>query len=115
MKKILAMIISAIVAASTTGNTTVHSIDGEFHSTLDARNYWGEEVVLYHFKSYDDSVWWLLTEEQIGEIPTEGKTYTLTYDDKGTTAENKTCDCPPEWECECEFYDDDFISIVTKD
>ena len=114
MKKILATIISAIIASST-ANNTINTIDGEFHNTLEARNYCGEDVVLYQFKSYDDSVWWLLTEEQIGEIPQEGKTYTLTYDDKGTTAENKTCDCPAEWECECELYDDDFISITVKE
>lgn len=111
MKKMLAIIISAIVAANTTSNTTIHTISGEFHNTLEARNYLGEDVILYQFKSHDDSVWWLLTEEQIGEIPDKNKTYILVYDDGGTPAGKKICDCLAEWECECEYYDDKFIAI----
>ena len=30
----------------------------------------------------------------------------------GTTTENKNCGCLPEWECECEVYDDLFLSIA---
>ena len=69
MKKILAMIISAIIASSTTNNT-INTVDGEFYNTLEARNYWGEDVVLYTFtgnnpeyfivKNYDvfqDGIW----------------------------------------------------------
>lgn len=39
------------------------------------------------------------------------KDYILKYDNNGTTAENKSCECLPEWECECEVYDDIFLGI----
>ena len=65
----------------------------------------------YQFKSYNNEVWWALTEEEIGFIPSYGKSYVLLYSDNGTTAENKTCGCLPEWECECEVYDDVFLGL----
>jgi hypothetical protein len=34
------------------------------------------------------------------------------FDDKGTTAENKPCDCLAEYECECELYDDELIAVI---
>lgn len=68
----------------------------------------------YQFKSNDNTVWWALTAEEIGFIPVEDTEYTLFYDDNGTTIENKNCGCKPEWECECEVYDDIFLGIVKK-
>ena len=68
----------------------------------------------YQFKSNDNTVWWLLTEEEIGFIPSIEKQYTLVYCNNGTTKENKSCGCLPEWECECEVYDDVFIEIYEE-
>lgn len=65
----------------------------------------------YHFKSNDNKIWWLLTESEMNFIPKTNTEYILTYDNKGTTKANKPCDCLPEWECECEVYDDEFVSI----
>lgn len=87
-------------------------ITGKFYTTLDACNLEGREETLYQFKSNDNSVWWLLTAEEIGSIPSFEKEYNLIFYDNGTTAANKTCDCPEEWECECELYDDMFLSIA---
>ena len=69
----------------------------------------------YQFKSYDDTVWWSLTEDEIGFAPTEDKEYTLLYCNNGTTKENKSCECIPEWDCECEVYDDVFIEVYEKE
>lgn len=65
----------------------------------------------YQFKSNDDSTWWTLTETEIGFKPSAEKEYVLLYSNNGTTAEGKPCDCLPEWECECEVYDDIFFGI----
>lgn len=65
----------------------------------------------YQFKSNDNSVWWVLTESEIGFRPSTEKEYILLYCDNGTTAENKDCGCLPEWDCECEVYDDIFLGI----
>lgn len=62
----------------------------------------------YQFKSYDNSVWWALTTEDIGFTPEENKTYTLIYYDNGTT---DCTECAEELECECEVYDDIFLAI----
>ena len=59
----------------------------------------------YQFKSYDDTVWWALTTEDMGFVPEANKTYTLLYYDNGTT------DCTECSECECEVYDDIFLTI----
>lgn len=80
---------------------------GSFHWTHN--DIYGNKY--YQFKSYDDTVWWALTEEEMGFIPEANKTYTLTYYDNDTTIENKPCDCPPEYYCECEVYDDIFVAI----
>lgn len=69
----------------------------------------------YQFISYDNEVWWVLTEDQIGYIPSTEKNYYLVYSNNGTTAENKTCDCLKEWDCECEVYDDVFLAIYQDD
>lgn len=87
---------------------------GKFHNIIEAKNSAGENCTYYQFRSDDDSVWWLLTEDEIGKIPSFENEYVLTYFDNGTTARNKNCGCPPENDCECEFYDDIFLSIVRK-
>ena len=69
----------------------------------------------YQFKSNDNSVWWTLTETEIGLKPSTEKEYMLLYCDNGTTAANKKCECLPEWNCECEVYDDIFIGIFEKE
>lgn len=62
----------------------------------------------YQFKSYDDTVWWVLSVEEIGFIPEANKSYTLVYYDNNTT---ECFDCPAEYDCECEVYDDIFLGI----
>lgn len=62
----------------------------------------------YQFKSYDDTVWWALTTEDIGFTPEPNKTYTLIYYDNGTT------DCTTHNDCECEVYDDIFLTLTNK-
>ena len=52
----------------------------------------------------------VVVKEEVGEEPC-GK-YLLVFDDKGTTTENKPCDCPTEYECECEVYDDELIAVI---
>lgn len=89
-------------------------IRGKFYTTFLANDYIGREENYYQFRSSDDTVWWALTEEQIGGIPDNETEYTLIYYNNGTTAENKPCDCLPEWECECEVYDDIFIGIIVE-
>lgn len=69
----------------------------------------------YQFRSYDDTVWWLLTEDEIGFKPSTEKEYALLYCNNGTTKANKSCDCLLEWECECELYDDVFIEIYEEE
>lgn len=88
------------------------TVYGKFHNTIEAVHN-GKSETLYQFKSYDNSVWRLLTEEEIGSIPNDGN-YALIYCDNGTTLENKECGCLPEWDCECEVYDDIFLGIFEK-
>ena len=89
------------------------TIYGKFYNTIEAIHN-GKNETLYQFKSFDNSVYWLLSEAEIGFIPKNNKTYVLMYCDNGTTAENKTCGCPAEYECECELYDDIFLGIFEK-
>ncbi len=62
----------------------------------------------YQFKSYDNTVWWALTTDDIGFVPDSNKTYTLLYHDNGTT---DCTECDEKYECECEVYDDVFLAI----
>lgn len=88
------------------------AIDGKFHFQGEWKNVsLDKQEIYYQFKSNDDSVWWALTVDDMGFIPNFNKEYTLIYYDNGTTAENKGCDCLPEFECECEVYDDIFLGI----
>ena len=107
MKRTLTAIITALLLASCTANNNIITTEGKFHTAFD--DVYGE--MLYQFKSDDNTVWWLLTEDEIGFIPNFNDKYTLTYDNNGTTADNKPCDCIPEYDCECEVYDDEFISL----
>ena len=69
---------------------------------------WSDEKDWYQFKSYDDKVWWLLSIKDIGFIPEENKTYKLIYYNNQTT---DCFECHPKYECECEVYDDIFLTI----
>jgi hypothetical protein len=62
----------------------------------------------YQFKSYDDTIWWALTTKEIGFVPEANKTYALLYYDNGTT---DCTECAEEFDCECEVYDDIFLTI----
>lgn len=89
----------------------VASIEGKFYGDTVCVNHQGIEDIYYQFKSDDDTVWWILTAEEIGHTPnTKGK-YILYYTDNGTNNESQVCDCLPEWDCECEVYDDIFLGI----
>ena len=90
---------------------TIIEATGKFYHTMELTDVDGNEDVYYQFRSNDNTVWWLLTESEIGFIPDYNTTYTLTYDDNGTTKTNKPCDCGSEIDCECEVYDDTFISL----
>lgn len=84
------------------------AIRGKFSAgfeDLDGKTY-------YQFKSNDDSVWWVLTEPEIGFKPLKEKEYILLYCNNETTAENKNCNCLPG--CECEVYDDVFLGIFEE-
>ena len=87
------------------------TVSGKFYNNAELTDTNGNEDTYYQFKSNDNEVWWLLTEEEIGHIPNGNTEYALTYDNNGTTKANKPCDCTPELDCECEVYDDTFISI----
>ncbi len=101
-----------LLALSLKANPNIKTTEGEFYTEFDAVNMETNATEhFYQFRSDDDSVWWILTAEEIGYVPGFETKYALTYDDKGTTAGNKTCDCLPEWECECQLYDDEFIRI----
>jgi hypothetical protein len=102
-------ILIALILTLTMNNNVRTSI-GEFDCTLTCTNEFGQVEEFHQFKADDGQVWWLLSEEEIGEEPC-GK-YLLVFDDKGTTAENKPCDCPTEYECECEVYDDELIAVI---
>lgn len=95
------------------GNHTM-LVAGKFYGSRDVTSANGNTSTYYLFKANDDSVWWSLTEQQMGFVPSENEEYILTYDNSGTTKANKPCDCAPELECECEVYDDIFLSIKRK-
>ena len=61
------------------------------------------------FKSYDDTNWWFLTYEEIGEEPELNKPVAIVYDNNGTT---KCDECAEEDDCECWVYDDEFKKII---
>lgn len=87
---------------------------GKFYGNLEMTDSNGNEDTYYQFRSNDNEVWWVLTKEEIGHIPNGNTEYILTYNNNGTTKENKPCDCGSEIDCECEVYDDEFISVAIK-
>ena len=116
MKKIgikatlVALALAATVFAGSFINNT-HKVVGEFYTKIEMTDTKGNTDTYYQFRSNDDTVWWALTATEMGFIPEVNTEYTLTYNDNGSTKANKPCDCAPENECECEVYDDIFISI----
>lgn len=94
--------------------TEIIETTGKFYNNLDMKDINGNEDTYYQFKSNNNETWWLLTEEEIGHIPNGNTEYVLTYDNNGTTKENKPCDCDPELDCECELYDDVLLSVERK-
>lgn len=94
---------------STNGNEC--AVVGKFYGDLELTDSRGKQDTYYQFRSADNEVWWLLTATEIGCVPDTSAHYILRYNNNGTTRENKPCDCLPEWDCECEVYDDEFISI----
>lgn len=103
-------ILIALILALTSAQTNIRTTVGEFDGTWTGTNELGQVEEFHQFKADDGQVWWALADEEIGEEPC-GK-YLLVFDDKGTTAENKPCDCPTEYECECEVYDDELIAVI---
>ena len=77
---------------------------GEFHNTFEAQDHKGNTHTYHQFRSYNDTVWWVLTEKQIGHTPEANQTYTLFYYDNNTTQCEHT-------DCECSLYDDIFLAI----
>lgn len=133
MNFIINFILSAVLVMNATNYTSIPANEnemkfvGKFYTSTILTDYWGNEDTYYQFRSDDESYWMLLTEEEIGEIPVTMEdiinskaipnaesinwdTYVLTMDNGGTT--ECPFNCPEEYECECEVYDDTFISIV---
>lgn len=74
------------------------------------RHQWREgKEIYYQFESYDGDCIWVLTEAEMGFVPTENKPYVLVYDDNKDT--KKTHKCPEEYECDCYTYDDLFLGV----
>lgn len=109
MKKAILFLLCGVTALSLT--SCAKKTTGAFHGSFEVTDSNGNADTYYQFRSNDCTVWWLLTEEEIGFVPKAGKTYTLSYDDNGTTRENKPCNCDYEDHCECEVYDDIFLGV----
>ncbi len=105
---ILILIILLVATFMSPPNPNVNKVAGKFYDSFEATDINGNTDTYYQFKSNDDSVWWMLTAEEIGCIPNGNMEYVLTYDNNGTTKENKSCSCT---DCECEVYDDIFVTI----
>lgn len=114
MNKLLAIIYCIFLMISSVSCAGIEKAKGQFHGSFTTADINGNVDTYYHFKSDDNKVWWLLTEEQIGFIPKEGDEYVVMYHNNGTTADHKLCNCDPELECECEMYDDVFIGITGR-
>lgn len=147
MKKVISIILSVCLICTSTifataKESSIVAVRGKFYLSHEGTVYAspdsseiGKTYTYYQFRSNDGSVWWSLTENQIGFIPDtlkdmidndiirgrrsieslsdlEWKEYILIYDNMGTTSDNKPCDCLPEYECECELYDDEFIALI---
>lgn len=106
----LALAAAVFLNAHHKANDTI-SLTGKFYGHHEGTDLNGNTDTYYKFRSNDGSVWWDLTEYQMGFIPKENTEYIFTYDNNGTTKANKPCDCDPKYKCECEVYDDEFVSI----
>lgn len=82
---------------------------GTFYGNMKMTNPDGKEEYYFQFKSYDNEVWWCLTEEDIGFIPDRGADYMLVFYQNGTTKDNH--ECPEEYECDCYCYDDIYLGV----
>lgn len=113
MKRIPILILIVFVVATfmSPPNANVNKVAGKFYGHHEATDINGNTDTYYEFRSNDGSIWWDLTEYQMNFIPNENTEYILTYDNNGTTRENKPCDCASEFNCECEVYDDIFLSV----
>ena len=87
-------------------DTAVGTFSGDIFEMTD---HLGNKDMYYQFKSNDDEVWWCLTEDEIGFIPEQGKSYLLAYYQNGTTKNNH--ECAEEYECECYCYDDIYLGV----
>ena len=87
-------------------------VTGKFYGSCNISGTNGSADTYYFFKANDDSVWWQLTAEEIGFVPSADEEYVLAYDNNGTTKTNKPCDCTEE--CECEVYDDILLGVKAK-
>ena len=106
MKKLLALMSTLIILmffASCTNANNV-SVQGKFYGSYEATDNNGNTDTYYDFRSNDGSVWWSLTEAQMGFVPKANTEYMFTYNNNGTK------DCSHE-DCECEVYDDTFVAI----
>ena len=133
MKVIVNFILASVLSLNMTNIMTTPTNDsemkfvGKFYTSTTLTDYWGHEDTYYQFRSDDESYWMLLTSDEIGEIPVtlqdiidseaipnaesvSWDNYILTMDNGGTT--ECPFDCPEEYECECEVYDDTFVSII---
>lgn len=92
-------------------NGNICTAVGAFYGDYEAIDQDGLQHKYYQFESHNGEVIWSLSVEEIGGVPMQDREYILTYDNSGTTKANKPCNCPPEYECECEVYDDIFLNV----
>lgn len=90
----------------------ISTINGRFYTRFYDNDKSGKTQTFYEFRSNDDTDRWLLSLEQLENIPDYESEYTLIYYNNGTDENNKPCDCPKEWSCECEVCDDIFLTVV---
>lgn len=116
MKKVLAIISTtlALISLASCSNANIESTTGIFDGSYEATDSNGNVDTYYNFKSNNNTVWWMLTETEIGFTPKANTEYVLTYNNNGTTKANKPCDCDPELDCECEVYDDVLVCVERK-
>ena len=84
---------------------SVKTVEGRFYHDMELTDHEGITDTYYQFRADDNSVWWLLTADEIGEIPDIETKYSLKYNNNFTTE----CNCSKE--CECYCYDDELINI----
>ena len=66
-----------------------------------------EDGTYYLFKSTDNKIWWVLSSEELGQIPEANETYVLYYDNNGTT------DCKHN-DCDNCYREDDIFKKIEK-